>query len=267
MATNMSIDNDSAHLAISAARRWRSSSYGSQGHAHALNLKDSGGGREGGPRGREQITCEGRGTRRAVDEPGEVAKWADVVMILVPDTTVPPTTRKIEPNLTPGNMLMFAQGFNIRFVTIVPRRDIDVTMIAPKRRVTGCASSCQKGRPPALSPLIRMPLASRSAFALSNSKGIGDARAGVIETTFTEEDGTDLFRRAGDLLRWHQRAGEGGIETLVRGAISPSWPTSMPPRAEAHCRSHVPGRHQLHALFGEATQLRARRPCCGLRNS
>src|SRR3989475_229964 len=107
--------------------------YGSQGHAHALNLKDSGVDVRVGLPATSASRAKAQAAGLTVGDVGEVTKWADVVMVLAPDTTQAALYRdQIAPNLAPGNLLLFAHGFNIRFGTIVPRPDIDVAMIAPK---------------------------------------------------------------------------------------------------------------------------------------
>ena len=131
MAT-MYYDKD-ADLSLVRGRKVGIIGYGSQGHAHALNLKDSGVAvRVGLPltsRSREKATAAGL----TVGTVGDVARWADVVMVLIPDTSQPTVYREeIEPNLAPGDLLMFAHGFNIRFATISVRPDVDVSMVAPK---------------------------------------------------------------------------------------------------------------------------------------
>ena len=118
--------------------------YGSQGHAHALNLRDSGVsvkvGLPSASRSRAKATAAGL----EVDEVAVVSKWADVVMVLIPDTSAAAVYREaIEPNLAPGNMLMFAHGFNIRFGTITPRSDVDVSMVAPKVEALAASLFCE----------------------------------------------------------------------------------------------------------------------------
>src|SRR5947199_2323202 len=125
--------DDSADLALIRARKVAIIGYGSQGHAHALNLKDSGVSVRVGLPATSKSRAKAQAAGLSVGEVSEVAKWADVVMILIPDHVQGKIYRdEIEPNLQPGNMLMFAHGFNIRFEAIVPRTDIDVAMVAPK---------------------------------------------------------------------------------------------------------------------------------------
>src|SRR5712691_3187763 len=125
--------DDAADLAIIRGKKVAILGYGSQGHAHALNLKDSGVDVRVGLSATSRSRAKAKAAGLTVGDVGEVTKWADVVMVLVPDTTQAQLYREqIEPNLSPGDMLMFAHGFNIRFGTIVPRPDIDVAMVAPK---------------------------------------------------------------------------------------------------------------------------------------
>src|SRR4029079_1495149 len=131
MPAKMYYDND-ADLALIRAKKVAIIGYGSQGHAHALNLKDSGVKVQVGLALTSKSKSKGEGHGLTVTTPAEAAKWADVVMILVPDTTAHAVYQEIEPFMTKGKMLMFAHGFNIRFGTVKPSPDIDVTMVAPK---------------------------------------------------------------------------------------------------------------------------------------
>src|SRR4051812_36213122 len=128
----MYYDKD-ADLSLIQGKKVAIIGYGSQGHAHALNLKDSGVQVRVGLPSTSRSRAKAQAAGLEVGEPAEVAKWADVIMVLTPDTTQAKLYKDaIEPNLAPGKMLMFAHGFNIRFNTIKPRADVDVTMIAPK---------------------------------------------------------------------------------------------------------------------------------------
>ena len=131
MAAKMYYDND-ADLALIRAKKVAIIGYGSQGHAHALNLKDSGVQVKVGLAANSKSRAKAEAHGLSVTTPAEAAKWADVVMILVPDTTAPAVYAEMAPHMTKGKMLMFAHGFNIRFGTVTPSKDIDVTMIAPK---------------------------------------------------------------------------------------------------------------------------------------
>ena len=199
--------------------------YGSQGHAHALNLKDSGVSVQGRVCPRQPVARQGAGRRasRSARSPTS-SKWADVIMVLVPDTTAAKLYNDaIEPNLAPGKMLMFAHGFNIRFGTITraPRR----------RRHDGRAEGARPPRARALrrrrrhagarSPSTRTRPARRKALALSYAKGIGVTRAGVIETTFAEETETDLFGEQAVLCGGVSALIKAGFETLVEAGYQP----------------------------------------------
>ena len=125
--------DDSADLALIRGRKVAVIGYGSQGHAHALNLKDSGVSVKVGLPATSRSGAKAQAAGLVVGDVAEVSKWADVVMILIPDTSQAKVYREeIEPNLAPGNMVMFAHGFNIRFGAIKVRKDVDVSMVAPK---------------------------------------------------------------------------------------------------------------------------------------
>src|SRR5207253_2221067 len=186
---------DSANTALIRGKKVAIVGYGSQGHAHALNLKDSGvdvrvGLAEGS---RSKAKAEAAGL--TVTSVAAAAAWADVIMILAPDTKQPKIyTDSVAPHLTAGKMLMFGHGFNIRFDTIQPPADVDVTMIAPKapgHRVREVF--VEGGGTPALLAVHQDATGHAKALALSYGKAIGGTRAGVMETTFTEETETDLF--------------------------------------------------------------------------
>ena len=196
--------------------------YGSQGHAHALNLHDSGVRVRVGLAASSRSRDKARAAGLTVGDVGEVAAWADVVMILVPDTTAPAVYSDIEPHMTKGKMLMFAHGFNIRFGTVKPSPDIDVTMIAPKapgHRVRELY--IEGGGTPALIAIHQDATGQARALALSYAKGIGVTRAGVIETTFTEETETDLFGEQAVLCGGATALVKAGFETLVNAGYQP----------------------------------------------
>src|SRR5690606_10409710 len=169
--------------------------YGSQGHAHSLNLRDSGVdvrvGLHEGSKSRAAAEKDGL----TVMTPAEASKWADVIMVLVPDTTAASLYKEaIAPNLSTGNMLMLAHSFNIRFGTIVAPKDVDVTMSAPKS--PGHRERelyVEGGGTPALVAVHQDASGQALAQALSYGSAIGVGRAGIVETTFTEETETDLF--------------------------------------------------------------------------
>jgi ketol-acid reductoisomerase len=221
MAAKMYYDQD-ADLALIRAKKVAIIGYGSQGHAHALNLKDSGVKVQVGLSLTSKSKSKAEGHGLTVTTAAEAAKWADVVMILVPDTTAPAVYQEIEPFMTKGKMLMFAHGFNIRFGTVAPSKDIDVTMIAPKapgHRVRELF--VEGGGTPALIAIHQDATGHAKALALSYAKGIGVTRAGVIETTFTEETETDLFGEQAVLCGGASALVKAGFETLVNAGYQP----------------------------------------------
>ena len=197
--------------------------YGSQGHAHALNLKGSGVSVKVGlsPTSRSRATAQAAGLE--VGDVAAVSNWADVIMVLVPDTTAAALYREaIEPNLAPGKMLMFAHGFNIRFGTIAVRPDVDVTMVAPKSPGHRVRELYVEGAgTPALIAIHQDATGQAKALALSYAKGIGVTRAGVIETTFAEETETDLFGEQSVLCGGVSALVKAAFETLVEAGYQP----------------------------------------------
>jgi len=221
MAT-MYYDKD-ADLSLIRSKTVAVIGYGSQGHAHALNLKDSGVDvRVGLPATSASRAKAEKDGLRVVD-PAQAAREADVVMILTPDTGQAKLYREsIEPNLKPGATLMFAHGFNIRFGTIVPAPTVDVSMIAPKspgHRVRELFT--EGGGTPALLAVHQDASGTARELALSYAKGIGVTRAGVVETTFTEETETDLFGEQAVLCGGVSALVKAGFETLVDAGYQP----------------------------------------------
>ncbi len=212
-----------ADLSLIRAKRVAIMGYGSQGHAHALNLRDSGVtvriGLPAGSRSRAAAEQEGL----TVLTPAEAAAWADVIMVLVPDTSQAALYREaIAPSLTAGKMLMFAHGFNIRFGTIVPPANVDVTMIAPKspgHRVRELY--VEGGGTPALIAVHQDATGQAQALALSYGSAIGVGRAGIVETTFAEETETDLFGEQAVLCGGVSALVKAGFETLVEAGYQP----------------------------------------------
>ena len=197
--------------------------YGSQGHAHALNLKDSGVDVRVGLRADSRSRAKAESDGLEVGSVGDVTKWADVVMVLAPDTKQPKIFKdEIEPGLEPGNTLMFAHGFSIHYGTIVPPEGVDVTMIAPKapgHRVR--ETYLDGGGTPALLAIHQDVSGNAQALALSYAKGIGVARAGVLATTFGEETETDLFGEQTVLCGGVSHLVKAGFETLVEAGYQP----------------------------------------------
>ncbi|HXB61868.1 MAG TPA: ketol-acid reductoisomerase [Acidobacteriaceae bacterium] len=212
-----------ADLSIIQGKKVAIIGYGSQGHAHALNLKDSGvqvvvGLREGSPNA-EKAKKAGL----EVKSVAEAAKWADVIMNLTPDQTAAKVhNTDIAPHLTAGKTLLFAHGFNIRFRTINPPADVDVALVAPKspgHRVREVFT--EGGGVPGLVAVEQDASGNALALALSYAKGIGCTRAGVLQTTFTEETETDLFGEQAVLCGGTSALVKAGFETLVEAGYQP----------------------------------------------
>ena len=218
----MYYDSD-ADLSLIQARKVGIIGYGSQGHAHALNLKDSGVSVRVGLPATSRSRVKAQAAGLTVGEVSEVAKWADVVMILIPDTAQGRVYRdEIEPNLAAGNMLMFAHGFNIRFGAIVARPDVDVAMVAPKSPGHRVRELFVEGAgTPALFAIHQDATGNARAVTLSYAKGIGVTRAGVIETTFAEETETDLFGEQAVLCGGVSALIKAGFNTLVEAGYQP----------------------------------------------
>ena len=197
--------------------------YGSQGHAHALNLKESGChviiGLYEGSKSWDRAVKQGFEVFTAA----EAAKQADIIMILINDEKQADLYKNdIEPNLEAGNMLMFAHGFNIHFGCIVPPADVDVTMIAPKGPGHTVRSEYQEGKGvPCLIAVEQDATGKAQDIALAYALGIGGARAGVLETTFRTETETDLFGEQAVLCGGVVELMKLGFETLVEAGYAP----------------------------------------------
>src|SRR6202162_1586406 len=215
-------DND-ANLALIQAKKIAVIGYGSQGHAHALNLRDSGCDVCVGLHPASQSWEKVRKAKLPLYSVAEAAAGSDVVMILAPDTTQPAIYRReIAPHLSKGKMLMFAHGFNIRYRTIDIPADIDVTMVAPKapgHRVREVF--VEGGGTPALLSVHQDATGSAKDLALTNARAVGSTRAGVIETTFGEETETDLFGEQAVLCGGVSALVKAGFETLVEAGYQP----------------------------------------------
>jgi ketol-acid reductoisomerase len=214
---------DSADVALIRGKKVGIVGYGSQGHAHALNLKDSGVDVRVGLHASSESRAKAKASGLTVGTVAEVAAWADVIMILVPDTVQPEVYKKeVAPHLSAGKTLMFAHGFNIRFGTIKPPVDVDVTMIAPKapgHRVREVF--VEGGGTPALLAIHQDASGHAKQQALSYGKAIGATRAGVIETTFAEETETDLFGEQTVLCGGVSELVKAGFATLVEAGYQP----------------------------------------------
>ena len=197
--------------------------YGSQGHAHAQNLRDSGYDvRVGELAGSRQRAAAEEAGLPVMDTPAAVAE-ADVVMVLVPDTMQPKIyEEEIAPNLQAGNMLMFAHGFSIHFKTVVPPDDVDVTMIAPKGPGHLVRRTFTEGiGTPALIAVERDASGTGKLRALAYGAGIGAGRAGLMETSFREETETDLFGEQTVLCGGVTELIKSGFDTLVEAGYQP----------------------------------------------
>jgi ketol-acid reductoisomerase len=222
MAANVYYEKD-ADPALIRSKKVAIIGYGSQGHAHALNLKESGvdvvvGLRDGSS---SKAKAESAGLR--VMSIADATKYADVIMMLAPDTEQKKIYEEsIQPNLSEGKALAFAHGFNIRFNRIEPPKGVDVIMIAPKgpghlvRR-----TFTEGGGVPALIAVAQDATGYAKALALSYADAIGAARVGVIETTFTEETETDLFGEQVVLCGGLTSLIMAGYETLVEAGYQP----------------------------------------------
>ncbi len=212
-----------ADLKILAGKTIAILGYGSQGHAHALNLRDSGQrvvvGLYRGSRSWAKAEREGL----KVVSVEEAAREGDVIMLLVPDPVQPHVYEQaIRPGLRPGKMLLFAHGFNIHYGQIVPPPEVDVAMVAPKGPGHRVRELFVEGQGvPALLAVHQDASGRARELALAYAKGIGATRAGVIETTFREETETDLFGEQAVLCGGVTALIKAGFETLVEAGYQP----------------------------------------------
>lgn len=197
--------------------------YGSQGHAHALNLKESGVDVVVGLRSSSSSVAKAVEAGCRVMEPGAAAGWADVVMLLVPDQHMADLYRdEIEPHLDRGDALMFAHGFNIHFGAIVPPEDVDVLMVAPKGPGHLVRRTYTEGSGvPCLLAVHQDATETATPLGLSYAWGIGGSRAGVLQTTFKEETETDLFGEQVILCGGLSSLIKNAYETLVEAGYQP----------------------------------------------
>jgi len=195
--------------------------YGSQGHAHALNLKESGVNVVVAeiPERRKQVIDDGL----PVYDASEAAKMSDIIVMLVPDQLQPMVYEAgIKPNLKEGNVLMFAHGFNIHFNQIVPPEYVDVIMVAPKGPGHTVRSQYKEGKGvPSLIAVYQDYSGKAKQYALAYASGIGAGRAGILETTFREETETDLFGEQAVLCGGVTELMKAGFETLVNAGYQP----------------------------------------------
>jgi ketol-acid reductoisomerase len=222
MPAKVYYDND-AETALIADRKVAILGYGSQGHAHALNLKDSGidvcvGLREGS---KSKAKAEAAGLQ--VFSTGDAVRAADIVMVLLPDTEQKRVYEaEIAPNLSQGNSLAFAHGFNIHFDQIAPPPGVDVWMIAPKGPGHLVRRTYEEGGGvPCLVAVASDATGKAKEIALAYAKGIGGTRAGVLDTTFEEETETDLFGEQVVLCGGLVELIRNGYDTLVEAGYQP----------------------------------------------
>ncbi len=212
-----------ANIELIRSKRVAVIGYGSQGHAHANNLKDSGVDVVVG------LPQESKSWKKAEDaglevmHTGDAVKWADVVMVLVPDEVAPTVYRnEIEPNLSAGKYLAFAHGFSIHFKKIVPRADVNIFMVAPKGPGHLVRSEYTRGRGvPCLLAVHQDVAGDTRELGLSYASAIGGGKAGVIETNFKEETETDLFGEQAVLCGGLTALIQAGYETLTEAGYSP----------------------------------------------
>lgn len=215
--------NTDCDLSLLDGRKVAIIGYGSQGHAHALNLKES----------VVDVVVglyEGSKSWKKAEEQGlkvmtsaDAAAWADIIMVLIPDELQAKLYKEaIEPNLNEGDMLMFAHGFNIHFNQIVPPKNVDVTMIAPKAPGHTVRSEYQAGKgTPCLVAVEQDYTGKAHDYALAYGAAIGGARAGLLDTTFRTETETDLFGEQAVLCGGVCQLMQTGFEVLVEAGYDP----------------------------------------------
>lgn len=215
--------DEDANLDLLAGKTIAIIGYGSQGHAHALNLKDSGLNVIVGLYPGSKSVAKAEAAGLTVKNVADAANAADLIMILLPDE-VQKTIYKneIEPNLEEGNVLAFAHGFNIHFGQVVPPPNVDVVMVAPKGPGHLVRRTYESGEGvPALFAVYQDASGQARDRAMSYAKGIGGTRAGVLETTFREETETDLFGEQAVLCGGLSALIKAGFETLVEAGYQP----------------------------------------------
>ncbi len=212
-----------ADLSLLEGKRIAVVGYGSQGHAHALNLHDSGCDVVVGLYEGSKSWAKAESDGLAVMKTADAVASADIIMMLAPDTAIPSIYEQdVAPNLAAGNMLMFAHGFSIHYGQVVPPEDVDVTMIAPKAPGHRVRAIFPEGQGvPGLLAVFQDATGQAKPLALAYAKGIGCARAGVIETTFEEETETDLFGEQAVLCGGLTALMKAGFDTLVEAGYQP----------------------------------------------
>ena len=215
--------DDNADLSIIQGKKVAIVGFGSQGHAHALNLRDSGVEVRVGLREGSKSAAKAQEEGLTVGTVAEVAEWADLIMILTPDQDQRKVyAESIQPHLSEGKALAFAHGFNIRFGYIEVPAGVDVLLIAPKAPGHTVRREYVAGRGiPDIVAVEQDATGSAWDLALSYAKGIGGTRAGVIKTTFTEETETDLFGEQAVLCGGMSHLVQAGFETLAEAGYQP----------------------------------------------
>lgn len=215
-------DND-ADLGLLEGKKIAVLGYGSQGHAHALNLRDSGADVVVGLYEGSKSWAKAEADGLTVKPTAVACAEADVIMVLLPDTKQSSVYKQdIEPNLTEGKTLMFGHGFNIRYSQIVPPANVDVTMVAPKAPGHRVREVFVEGvGTPCLVAVHQDYSGNAMAFTLAYAKGLGCTRAGALETTFAEETETDLFGEQAVLCGGVAALVEAGFNTLVEAGYQP----------------------------------------------
>ena len=222
MPAKVYYDND-ADLTLLDGKKLAVIGYGSQGHAHALNLRDSGMDVRVGLRPGSRRWTQAEEAGLAVKTVEEAAKEGDVIMILINDEVQGDVYRdSIAPNLEPGNALAFGHGFSIHFGQVKPPEGVDVFMVAPKGPGHLVRRVYQEGKGvPCLIAVQRNATGKARDLAMAWAKGIGGSRAGVLETTFKEETETDLFGEQAVLCGGATSLVKAGFETLVKAGYQP----------------------------------------------
>ncbi len=218
----MYYDTD-ANLDLLAQKTIAIIGYGSQGHAHALNLKDSGMNVIVGLYPGSKSAAKAKEAGLTVNSVADAAKAADFIMILLPDEVQKSVYKQeIEPNLTEGKVLAFAHGFNIHYGQVVPPENVDVVMVAPKGPGHLVRRTYEQGQGvPCLFAVYQDATGQARDRAMAYAKGIGGTRAGILETTFSEETETDLFGEQAVLCGGLSALIKAGFETLVAAGYQP----------------------------------------------
>jgi ketol-acid reductoisomerase len=215
--------DENADVALIKDKKVAVIGFGSQGHAHALNLRDSGVDVRVALRADSSSKSKAEAQELTVTNVADASEWGDVIVMLAPDTSQPRIYQgEVEPHLNSGKTLMFGHGFNIRFGTIEPPPDIDVTMVAPKAPGHRVRETYIEGEgTPALLAIHQDASGVALPLTLSYAKALGATRAGVIETTFAEETETDLFGEQAVLCGGLSALIKAAFETLVKAGYQP----------------------------------------------